>query len=55
MSKIHQLNIIKIIKKDFKKKPLKDIKVFPKKKKKKSDNMVLKDAKMYQSMKTKAE
>ena len=36
MYKINQLNIIKIIKKDLKKKPLKGIKVFPKKKKKKA-------------------
>ena len=36
MPKIHQLNIIKIIKKHLKKKSLKGIKVFQKKKKKKA-------------------
>ena len=39
MLKIYQQNIIKKIKRDYKKKLVKDIKIFPKKKKKKSDNM----------------
>ena len=48
--KIHQLNITKIIKKDYKKKFVKDIKLFLKKKKKKSNNMVVNDTKIYQKM-----
>ena len=40
--KIHQLNIIKITKKDYKEKLVKDIKFFLKKKKKKNENMVAK-------------
>ena len=36
MSKIHQLNIMRLIKKDSKKKLIKDIKLFSKKKKKKT-------------------
>ena len=52
--KIHQLNIIKIIKKDYKKKLVKGIKAFLKKKKKKSNNMVVMDMKMYQKMKNKS-
>ena len=39
MSKLHQLNIIKKIKKDYQKKLAKDIKTFLKKKKKKSGKM----------------
>ena len=42
---LHQLNIIKISKKDNIKKLVKVIKVFLKKKKRKSDNMVVKDTK----------
>ena len=38
--KIYQLNIIKKIKKDNKKKLVEDIKIFLKKKKEKSDNMI---------------
>ena len=46
--KIHQLNIIKIIKKDYKvqkllQKFLNDIKVFPKQKKKKNGNIFVND------------
>ena len=53
--KIHQLNIIEIIKKDYKiKKPVKDIKVFLKKKKKKSNKMVVKDTKISQKIKNKS-
>ena len=42
-----------IIKKDFNKKLVRDIKVFLKKKKK-NDNMVVKDTKIYQKMKNKS-
>ena len=53
--KIHQLNIIEIIKKDYKiKKLVKDIKVFLKKKKKKSNKMVVKDTKISQKIKNKS-
>ena len=53
--KIHQLNIIEIIKKDYKiKKLVKDIKVFLKKKKKKSNKMVVKDTKIPQKIKNKS-
>ena len=41
MLKIYQLNIVKNIKKDYKKKLLKDIKIFLKKKRKTSHNMVV--------------
>ena len=41
MSKNLSANIIKKIKKDYKKKLVKDIKIFLKKEKKKSDNMVV--------------
>ena len=50
---LHQLNIIKISKKDNIKKLVKVIKVFLKKKKRKSDNMVVKDTK-FKRWKTKA-
>ena len=52
--KIHQLNIIKITKKDYGKKIGKDIKVFLNEKSKKSNNMVLNDTKIYQKMKNKS-
>ena len=53
--KIHQLNIIEIIKKDYKiKKLVKDIKVFLKKKKKKSNKMVVKGTKISQKIKNKS-
>ena len=53
--KIHQLNIVEIIKKDYKiKKLVKDIKVFLKKKKKKSNKMVVKDTKISQKIKNKS-
>ena len=48
------INIIKKIKKGYKKKLWKDMKVFLKKKKKKSDNMVVNNTKMYQKIKKKA-
>ena len=51
MSKNYQLDIIKKIKKDCKRNLVKDIKIFPKKKKKKSDNMVVKVAKISQKTK----
>ena len=52
---MHQLNIIEIIKKDYKiKKLVKDIKVFLKKKKKKSNKMVVKDTKISQKIKNKS-
>ena len=51
----HQLNIIKIIKKDYKLKLVKNIKDFLKKKEdKKSKNIVVKDTKIYQKMKNKS-
>ena len=53
--KIHQLNVVEIIKKDYKiKKLVKDIKVFLKKKKKKSNKMVVKDTKISQKIKNKS-
>ena len=51
MSKNDQLNIIKKIKVGYKKILLKDIKIFLKKKKKKSDNMVVNVTKIYLKMK----
>ena len=51
MSKNDQLNIIKKIKVGYKKNLLKDIKIFLKKKKKKSDNMVVNVTKIYLKMK----
>ena len=53
MFKGYQLNIIKISKKDNKQKLVKDIKVFLKKKKK-SDNMVVNNSKIYQNIKNKS-
>ena len=50
--KIHQLNIIKILKKDYKNNPVKDIKVFLKKKK--TDNKVVNDTKIYQKIQNKS-
>ena len=48
-------NIIKKIKKDYKKKKLvKDIKIFLRKKKKKSNNMVVKVTKVSEKMKNKS-
>ena len=52
--KIHQLNFIKIITKDFKKKASERYQSLSKKKKKKSDNIVVKDTKIYQKMKNKS-
>ena len=48
----HQLNITRITIKVYKKKLVKDIKVFLKKKKKKSDKTVMSDTKIYQTMKS---
>ena len=53
MSENLSLNIVKKIKKDYKKKLEKDTKIFLKKKKKKSDNMVVNIAKISQKMKKK--
>ena len=47
-------NIIKIIKEDYKRNLVKDIKVFLKTRKKKSNNMVLNNTKIYQKMKNKS-
>ena len=52
--KIHQLNITKITEKGYKKKLVKDIKVFLKRMKNKSNNMVVDDTKIYQKMKNKS-
>ena len=54
MFKHYQLNSIKIIKKKYKIKLVKDIKVFLKKKKEKSNNIFLNDTKIYQKMKNKS-
>ena len=54
MFKDYQLNSIKIIKKKYKIKLVKDIKVFLKEKKKKSNNMFLNDTKIYQKIKNKS-
>ena len=51
--KIYQQNIKKI-KKSYKKKLIKDIKMFPKKKKKKSNNMAVNITKMSQKLKNKS-
>ena len=53
MSKIYQLNIIKRIKRNYKEKLVKDIKIFPRRKKEKSNNMVVNNTKIYQKMKNK--
>ena len=52
--KIYQLNIINKIKKDFKKKLVKDIKIVMKKKKKKNNYMVANVTKISQKMKSKS-
>ena len=50
-----RVNIIKILKRDYKQKLVKDIKAIPKKKKqKKKKNMVMKDTKISQNMKNKS-
>ena len=54
MSKTLQLNIIKKIKKDYKKKLVKDNKIFLKKKKKKSGNMAVNVKKIPQKIKNKS-
>ena len=51
--KIYQLNIISKIKKDYKKNLVKDIKIFLKKKKKKSNNMVMNATKISHKTKNK--
>ena len=51
---IYQLNIIKKITNDWEKKLVKDMKIFLKKKRKKSDNMAVNVTKIYQEIKTKA-
>ena len=53
MSKIYQLNIIKNIKKYYKKKLVKDIKIFLMKEKEKSNNMAINVTKISQMMKSK--
>ena len=45
--------IVKTIKKDHKKKLMKDVKLFSKRKKKKGDDMVMNNTKKYQKMKNK--
>ena len=50
---IHQLNIIKVTKEDYKKRLVKDIKVFRKKKKKKSGNIGMNDTKIFLWIKSK--
>ena len=52
--KICQLNITKITEKGYKKKLVKDIKVFLRRMKNKSNNMVVDDTKIYQKMKNKS-
>ena len=51
---MYQPNIIKKIKKNFKKKLTQAIKIFVKKKKKKSDNMVMNVTKISQKLKIKS-
>ena len=51
MSKNLSAKYYKEIKKDYKKKLVKDIKIFPKKKKKKNDNMVVNVTKISQKVK----
>ena len=48
--KIHQLNTIKIIKKPYREKLVKDIKVILKKKKKRSNSIVVNDTEIYLKM-----
>ena len=50
---IHQLNIIKVTKEDYKNSLVKDIKVFLKKKKKKSGNIGMNDTKISLRIKSK--
>ena len=52
--KIHHQNIIKITKKDYKEKLVKNIKIFLKKKKKRSSNVVVSIIKIYQNMENKS-
>ena len=47
-------NVTQLIKKDYKRKLVKDIKVFLKEKKKKWGNMVVNNTKIYQKMKNKS-
>ena len=49
---MHQLNIIKIRKKGYKKRLMKDIEVFLKKKKKKSKYMITNNIKIFQKIKS---
>ena len=51
--KIYQIDITKITKKDYKKSLLKKVKIFLKKKKKKSGNMGVNNIKLSLNMKTK--
>ena len=53
MYKIHQLNIVKIIKKYYQKKACERYQSLSKEEKEKSDNMVVNNTKIYQKMKTK--
>ena len=55
MSKIYHVNINKIAKKECKKKLVKDIKIFPKKKKEKGDNTVMNDVKISEKMGNKSQ
>ena len=52
--KVYQLNIINKIKKDYKKQLKKHFKIFIRKKKKKTDNMVINVTKISQKMKNKS-
>ena len=54
MSKNLSAEYYQEIKKDYKRKLVKDIKIFPKKKKKKSNNMVMNATKIFQKMKNKS-
>ena len=54
MSKDSSAKYYQVAKKDYKKKLVKNIKVFIKKKKKKGDTMVLNNTKIYQKMKSKS-
>ena len=51
---MYQPSIIKKTKKDYRKKLVKDIKVFMKNKNKKCVNVVVNDTKIYQKMKSKS-